>query len=145
MYTHKKALRDRQKSAYDAHAKALPSLSVGDTVRIEPTSVKKGQAWESGTVTQQVGERSFNVLTQANQLKNRNRAQLRKTSSAPATPEQPTENQPITAAHETPSVHEQHSTLEQDQPADKQPPHEAVITRKSTRPRAPRHVYQHLP
>ena len=39
VHTHKKALRDRQKASYNAHAKALPSLSVGDTVRIDPTSV----------------------------------------------------------------------------------------------------------
>ena len=112
VYTHKKALRDHQKLTYNLHAKALPSLGVGDTVRIEPTSVKKGQAWESGIVEQQVGERSYNVLTPSGIIKNRNRAQLRKTSSAPPTQKQPTENQPITAAHETPSVHEQHSTLE---------------------------------
>ena len=78
VYTHKRALRERQKSTFNSHAKALPSLGVGDTVRIEPTSVKKGQAWESGIVEQQVGERSYNVRTPSGIIKNRNRAQLRK-------------------------------------------------------------------
>ena len=57
------------KTYYDQRAKDLPSLKQGDTVRVSPEGVKKGQEWKKGTVIKQTNPRAYDVLVKGKLLK----------------------------------------------------------------------------
>ena len=69
--------RATQKLWYDRHAKDLPALSVGDTVRIQPSRGHSG--WTKARVQRKLGHRSYELQTTTGLILRRNRRQLRKT------------------------------------------------------------------
>ena len=68
----------RMAKYYNANAKDLPRLEKDDSVRIQPTRLGTKE-WEKAVVVNKPNIRSYNVLTERNQLIRRNRRQLRKT------------------------------------------------------------------
>ena len=49
------------RSYYNKSARDLNELKPGDTVRVKPETLVKGQEWKNGTVTQSHGYRSYDV------------------------------------------------------------------------------------
>jgi hypothetical protein len=75
-----KANKDRMAKYYNRVAKDLPPLSIGDTVRIQP-SRSHDHEWTKGTVTStNAGIRSYDVITDNNTVLRRNRKHLRKSN-----------------------------------------------------------------
>ena len=83
-----KAKKTKKSQAYyDRTAKDLTELKPGDTVRIRPDGLVKGQAWRKGSVVQIHGYRSYDVKVDGKVL-NRNRVHLKPEQkvSAPTMP-----------------------------------------------------------
>ena len=58
-----KLYRDRQALQYNKHAKNLPPLEEGDTVRLNP--FRLGQKhWQKGVVTKHLDQRSYDIKPQ---------------------------------------------------------------------------------
>ena len=51
----------KSQAYYDRTAKDLNELKAGDTVRVKPEGLLKGQEWKKGTVSQNCGYRSYDV------------------------------------------------------------------------------------
>ena len=62
--------RQKAKSYYDRSAHPLPSLEVGQEVRVAP--LKKGQSWQAGTLVEQLSNRYYLVKTGSDNIR-RNR------------------------------------------------------------------------
>ena len=75
----------RIQSNYNSHAKALKSLSAGDSVRIKPVN-PANKKWEKGTITKKLDHRSYEVIPDNGLPTRRNRVHLRPAESA-TTPE----------------------------------------------------------
>ena len=83
-----KAKKTKKSQAYyDRTAKDLTELKPGDTVRIRPDGLVKGQEWRKGSVVQIHGYRSYDVKVDGKVL-NRNRVHLKPEQkvSAPTMP-----------------------------------------------------------
>ena len=78
------AVKARQAAKYDRLAKALPVLTPGDTVRIQPTRGHK--VWCKAVVTAQLPNRSYEVRTQSGTIIRRNRRHLHKSTEVPLSP-----------------------------------------------------------
>ena len=78
------AVKARQAANYDRSAKALPVLTPGDTVRIQPT--RGHEVWRKAVVTAQLFNRSYEVRTQSGTIIRRNRRHLRKSTEVPQSP-----------------------------------------------------------
>ena len=135
----KKTQRAKQKFYYDRNAKELPILNPGDTVRMQP--MERGNEWNKATVTQKVGNRSYEIQTDDDKSYRRNRKHLRKTAEKPSDPilddnyghqEATTENaiSPKKSAPET---------------TNKSPEKENRELRRSSRTRYKFTHYQHIP
>jgi len=73
--------RQRAKQQYDKTAKELPTLTDGQTVRIQP--VKHHGQWEKATVIKKVDARSYLVKVANGRVYRRNRKHLRQSKEAP--------------------------------------------------------------
>ena len=74
------SMKERQAKYYDQHAKELPQLKTGDTVRIQPGPSSKSKQWVRAQVNEEVAPRSFRVKTEDGREYRRNRRHLKKTS-----------------------------------------------------------------
>ena len=72
--------KQRQQYYYDKHCKPLDPISIGKTVRMK---LPGRNTWNSGTCTDQVGPRSYEVKV-GNGIYRRNRRQLVSTDEQPA-------------------------------------------------------------
>ena len=61
MLAEKTKKREKSQAYYDCTAKDLNDLKPGDTVRVKPEGLLKGQEWKKGTVSQNCGYRSYDV------------------------------------------------------------------------------------
>ena len=66
----------KSQAYYDRTAKDLNELNPGDTVRVMPEGLLKGQEWKKGTVSQNCGYRSYDVNVDGKLLR-RNRVHLK--------------------------------------------------------------------
>ena len=66
----------KSQAYYDRTAKDLNELNPGDTVRVKPEGLLKGQEWKKGTVSQNCGYRSYDVNVDGKLLR-RNRVHLK--------------------------------------------------------------------
>ena len=66
----------KSQAYYDRTAKDLNELKPGDTVRVKPEGLLKGQEWKKGTVSQNCGYRSYDVNVDGKLLR-RNRVHLK--------------------------------------------------------------------
>ena len=68
----------KQAHYYNRHARDLPHLNEGDTVRMKPFELGK-RTWDKGVVSSRVDARSYEILTDSNTTVRRNRVHLRRT------------------------------------------------------------------
>ena len=73
--------RQKAKAHYDKGAHQLPSLEIGDTVRLQPQD--RAGTWSKASVVRKVAERSYLVKTLQGHLLRRNRKFLWSTSEIP--------------------------------------------------------------
>ena len=66
----------KSQAYYDRTAKDLNELKPGDTIRVKPEGLLKGQEWKKGTVSQNCGYRSYDVNVDGKLLR-RNRVHLK--------------------------------------------------------------------
>ena len=66
----------KSQAYYDRTAKDLNELRPGDTVRVKPEGLLKGQGWKKGTVSQNCGYRSYDVNVHGKLLR-RNRVRFK--------------------------------------------------------------------
>jgi hypothetical protein len=83
---HEKLKLNQSKRAdnYNKHAKDLPNLNEGNTVRLKPFKLGD-RSWKKGVVTKRLDERSYEVATPDGARYRRNRVHLRHTQEAPPT------------------------------------------------------------
>ena len=66
----------KSQAYYDRTAKDVNELKPGDTVRVKPEGLLKGQEWKKGTVSQNCGYRSYDVNVDGKLLR-KNRVHLK--------------------------------------------------------------------
>lgn len=91
--------KDKVTNKYNMRAKDLRPLDEGDMVRIKPFTLGKS-AWEKGTVTKVLDDRSYLVETD-NGTYRRNRVHLRQTKESP---EKPQHSTPLESGEARPQV-----------------------------------------
>ena len=69
--------RENQTHHYNQHAKELPGLLKGKTVRVSPQPGNRSQKWFKAVVQDQTDVRSYNVRTEDGRMFRRNRKHLR--------------------------------------------------------------------
>ncbi|XP_068749296.1 uncharacterized protein [Montipora capricornis] len=77
-----KDVKKMQARYYNAHAKGLPPLHEGDTVRLKPFQLGQKE-WKKGAVVERLDERSYEIETADGSTYRRNRIHLRKTNEPP--------------------------------------------------------------
>ena len=77
-----KDVKKTQARYYNAHAKDLPPLREGDTVRLKPFQLGQKE-WKKGAVVERLDERSYEIETADGSTYRRNRIHLRKTNEPP--------------------------------------------------------------
>ena len=77
-----KDVKKMQAKHYNAHAKDLPPLHEGDTVRLKPFQLGQKE-WKKGAVVERLDERSYEIETADGSTYRRNRIHLRKTNEPP--------------------------------------------------------------
>ena len=75
VFAEKTKKHQKSQAYYDRTAKDLNELKPGDTVRVKPEGLLKGQEWKKGTVSQNCGYRSYDVNVDGKLLR-RNRVHL---------------------------------------------------------------------
>ena len=106
--------QETQKHYYDKHAKELPPLNIGDTVRLE-----HGQTWIKARVTADAGIRSYKVVTEDGREYRRNRKHLKKTPEtfadnvADDIPLSDAEENPPNAIQPPPNMHRHNNAINQ--------------------------------
>ena len=76
MLAEKTKKHQKSQAYYHRTAKDLNELKPGDTVRVKPEGLLKGQEWKKGTVSQNCGYRSYDVNVDGKLLR-RNRVHLK--------------------------------------------------------------------
>ena len=76
MLAEKTKKHKKSQAYYDSTAIDLNELKPGDTVRVKPEGLLKGQEWKKGTVSQDCGYRSYDVNVDGKLLR-RNRVLLK--------------------------------------------------------------------
>ena len=69
--------KEKQTHHYNQHAKELPGLLKGETVRVAPQPGNRSQKWFKAVVQDQTDVRSYNVRTEDGRMFRRNRKHLR--------------------------------------------------------------------
>ena len=69
--------KEKQTHHYNQHAKELPGLLKGETVRLAPQPGNRSQKWFKAVVQDQTDVRSYNVRTEDGRMFRRNRKHLR--------------------------------------------------------------------
>jgi len=77
-----KDVQKREARYYNAHAKDLPPLHEGDTVRLKPFPLGQKE-WKKGVVVERLDKRSYERETADGSTYRRNRIHLRKTNEPP--------------------------------------------------------------
>ena len=77
--------KEKQTYHYNQHAKELPTLLKGETVRVAPQPGNRSQKWPKAVVQEQTDVRSYNVRTEDGRMFHRNCRHLR-SSKEPSYP-----------------------------------------------------------
>ncbi|KAK3098670.1 hypothetical protein FSP39_021817 [Pinctada imbricata] len=75
--------RRKSKLNYDRHAKELPKLQIGQTVRMSPLPTDQQKRWQFGTCSEIIGKRSYIIDCDGKQYR-RNRRDIRPTNEQQA-------------------------------------------------------------
>ncbi len=98
-----KERKQRQAQRYDRHAKDLPILKEGDTVRMKPWR-HGAKEWEKAMVKERLDERSYKIQTEHG-IYRRNRVDLKRTAEQP--PRTPQAKQQLSVAKQQPQAAKQ--------------------------------------
>ncbi|XP_068742197.1 uncharacterized protein [Montipora capricornis] len=77
-----KDVKKMQARYYNAHAKDVPPLQEGNTVRLKPFQLGQKE-WKKGAVVERLDERSYEIETADGSTYRRNRIHLRKANEPP--------------------------------------------------------------
>ena len=78
------ARQEKQVERYNRRAKDLPSLELGEVVRVQPlTGKSKPSQWKKAVITKTLPNRSYELNTESGKSFRRNRVHLKKTKESP--------------------------------------------------------------